>query len=84
MRWDDRSKTWFKTFCVLIRSAHFDLRLKFNTLISGKDEVTNCSDILQYTEDSLSVLCTQGNRRSGEGQQRGDGRELGSRIIICS
>ena len=66
MRWDDRSKTWFKTFCVLIRSAQFGLRLKFNTLISGKDEVTNCSDILQYTEDSLSVLCRPLRKGIGE------------------
>jgi len=37
-RWDDRSESWFKTFCMLIRSQR--LRLKFETLVTAKDKVT--------------------------------------------
>jgi len=42
VRCDNRPETWFKTFCIsLIRSQTFD-RLKFETLVSAKDIVTQC------------------------------------------
>jgi len=59
VRCDNRPETWFKTFCIsLIRSQTFD-RLKFETLVSAKDIVTQCppSCVSRATSFMESVSC---------------------------
>jgi len=58
LRRDDRSETLFKTFCILIRSQTLvSNRLKFETLVSAKDEVPIISACVY--NGRITDLCQQ-------------------------